>query len=123
MQKERAWYKNNNILRYRVGFSNINNRVNILSLKKDIYYYFDNRWFVIVLMVTIAHARSLISVVRFVTHIISKDRVELWPTNYSTLVEYFFTGFLRLSFYRLSISLLKAVHVMLFRSIKIRKAR
>ncbi len=68
------------MFRYGIGSSDINDQANILPLRKDIHYYFDNRWFVIVpKIVTIATENTTPSL-KYVTHIISQEAAELWPT-------------------------------------------
>jgi len=86
-QKERAWYKDNNMKIYGAGLRDIDNQANILPLRKDIYHCFDNRWFVIVPKIAKVETGSATPSIRYVTHIISRDAAELWPTYHNTLVE------------------------------------
>jgi hypothetical protein len=59
----------------------INNSANILPLRGDIHHCFDNRWLVIVpkLVTPSSH--------QYVTHLISQEAAELWPTWHDTLVQ------------------------------------
>ncbi|KAF4624778.1 hypothetical protein G7Y89_g13391 [Cudoniella acicularis] len=86
-QRERTWYEDNEMSRYGVGLSDIDNTVNILPLRKDIHYCFDNRWFVIVPEITKIETRSATPSIQYITHIISRDAAGIWPIYHNTLVE------------------------------------
>ena len=90
-QEERAWYENNQMQRYGSGLLDIDNLANILPLKKDMHHCFDNRWFVIVPNIVevegISATTSPQPLPQYVTHIISSDANELWPTCHNILVQ------------------------------------
>ncbi|KAL2192915.1 hypothetical protein P885DRAFT_72655 [Corynascus similis CBS 632.67] len=65
--------------------SDIDNRANILPLRKDIHYAFDARWFVIIPRIVTTNP-SLQPSPQYVTHIISPNAAELWPTYHTTLL-------------------------------------
>jgi hypothetical protein len=67
------------------GYREMDGKLNIIPLREDIHHYFDNRWFVI--MLKIVKVKTTTPLTRYVNHIISQDRAELWPTNHNTLVE------------------------------------
>ncbi|KAK4146081.1 uncharacterized protein C8A04DRAFT_35347 [Dichotomopilus funicola] len=85
-KEERVWYTENQMSRYGVGLPDIDNRANILPLRKDIHYSFDARWFVIVPRMVTTNS-SLMPSLQYVTHIISRDAAELWPAYHLALVE------------------------------------
>ena len=72
--------------KYGVGLPDIDNRANILPLRKDIHYSFDARWFVIVPRIVTTDS-SLRPSTQYATHIISRDAAELWPIYHTALVE------------------------------------
>ncbi|KAF4634867.1 hypothetical protein G7Y89_g3244 [Cudoniella acicularis] len=86
-QKERTWYNDNKMTRYGAGLPDIDNRVNILPLRKDIHHCFDNRWFVIVPKITKVETGSATPSIQYITHIISRDATEIWPIYHNTLIE------------------------------------
>ncbi|KAF4631087.1 hypothetical protein G7Y89_g7047 [Cudoniella acicularis] len=86
-QKERTWYEDNNMSRYGVGLPNIDNRVNILPLRKDIHYCFDNRWFVIIPKITKVETGSATPSIQYITYIISREAAEIWPIYHNALVK------------------------------------
>jgi len=67
------------------GLPNIDNSANILPLRKDIHFTFDDQWFVIVPKIVTIDS-SLQPSRQYVTHIISRSAAELWPTYHNTLV-------------------------------------
>ncbi|KAL2144174.1 hypothetical protein VTI28DRAFT_9465 [Corynascus sepedonium] len=71
--------------RYGLDPPDIDNRANILPLRKDIHYLFDARWFVIIPRIGTTDS-SLQPSPQYVTHIISQNAAELWPTYHTTLV-------------------------------------
>jgi hypothetical protein len=73
--------------RYGAGLADIDNQANILPLRKDIHHCFDIRWFVIVPKMAKVETRSMTPSIKYVTHIISPDAAELWPTHHNTLIE------------------------------------
>jgi hypothetical protein len=75
------------MLKYGAGLPDIDNKANILLLRKDIYYCFDNRQFVIIPKVSKVETESTIPSIQYVTHIISRDAAGLWPIYHNTLVE------------------------------------
>ncbi|KAL2142495.1 hypothetical protein VTI28DRAFT_1097 [Corynascus sepedonium] len=83
--EEGVWYRDNEMKKYGVGLSDIDNKANILPLRKDIHYSFDARWFVIIPRI-VTTSSSLQPSSRYVTYIISRDAAELWPTYHTTLV-------------------------------------
>ncbi|KAK3363607.1 hypothetical protein B0T25DRAFT_469841 [Lasiosphaeria hispida] len=85
-KEERAWYRENEMERYGVGLPDIDNKANLLPLRKDIHYSFDTRWFVIVPKMVTTDS-SLQASPQYVTHIISQSAAELWPTYHTTIVE------------------------------------
>lgn len=70
----------------------INDPANILPVRKDLHKCFDDRWFAIVPKMTSDGTQ-------FVTHILSKDAAELWPTHHNIIIQhpsnrnYFFARF------------------------------
>ncbi|KAK0720120.1 hypothetical protein B0H67DRAFT_575089, partial [Lasiosphaeris hirsuta] len=85
-KEERVWYRENEMERYGVGLPDIDNKVNLLPLRKDIHYSFGARWFVIVPKMVTTDS-SLQASPQYVTHIISQSAAELWPTYHTTIVE------------------------------------
>ncbi|KAF4637201.1 hypothetical protein G7Y89_g883 [Cudoniella acicularis] len=86
-QKERTWYKDNDMSRYGVGLPDIDNRVNILPLRKDIHHCFDNRWFVIVPKIVKVETESATPSIQYITHIISREAARIWPIYHNILVK------------------------------------
>ena len=78
---ERRWYIRNDMDQYGPILGDINNSNNILPLRADIHHCFDDRWLVIVpkLVTPSSH--------QYVTHLISQEAAELWPTWHDTLVQ------------------------------------
>ena len=66
-------------------YGNMDSKLNIIPLRKDIHHCFDSRWFAIV--PKIVKVENTTPSTRYVTHIISRDGAELWPTNHNVLVE------------------------------------
>jgi hypothetical protein len=91
-QKERAWYNDNEMSRYGVDLPDIDNRANILPLRKDIHHCFDNRWFVIVPKIAKVENGSVAPSIQYVTHIITRSATGLWPMYQNTLVESLHVG-------------------------------
>jgi hypothetical protein len=73
--------------RYGEDLSDIDNQANIFPLRKDIHHCFDNRWFVIVPKIVKVETGSATPSIQYVTHIISRNAAEFWPTYHNTLVE------------------------------------
>jgi len=90
-KEERVWYRENEMERYGVGLPDIDNKANLLPLRKDIHYTFDARWFVIVPKMVTTDS-SLQASPQYVTHIISRSAAELWPTYHTTIVESIHSG-------------------------------
>jgi hypothetical protein len=67
--------------RYGTRLHDIDNVANILPLKPDIHDCFDNRWLIIVPKVG-THPPS-----KYVSHILSADAAELWPTYHNVIVQ------------------------------------
>jgi hypothetical protein len=72
--------------KYGMDLGDIDNKANILPLRKDIHYCFDNRWFLIVPKIGKVETQPASSP-QYVTHIISSSAAELWPIYHNTLVE------------------------------------
>jgi hypothetical protein len=86
-QRESTWFQDNHMSRYGAGsLPDMNNRANILPLRKDIYHCFDNRWFVIIPKMTNIVPGSTTPSIQYITNIISQDAAELWPAYHNTLV-------------------------------------
>jgi HNH endonuclease len=101
--------------RYGMGLSDIDNRRNILLLRKDIHHCFDNRWFVIVPKIATVETGSATPSIRYVVHIISQDAVGFWPIYHNTLVgslcnnhrAYLFARFAWAIFFRVKLFVIK----------------
>ncbi|KAK4246086.1 hypothetical protein C7999DRAFT_42400 [Corynascus novoguineensis] len=89
-KEEGVWYRDNEMKKYGVDPSDIDNRANILPLRKNIHYSFDARWFVIIPRIVTTNS-SLQPSPQYVTHIISPNAAELWPTYHTTLVGSLYT--------------------------------
>ncbi|KAK3363953.1 hypothetical protein B0T25DRAFT_56175 [Lasiosphaeria hispida] len=85
-REERLWYRENEMEAYGVGMPDIDNKANILPLRKDIYWAFDARWFVIVPRMVTTDS-SVPAAPQYVTHIISRAAAELWPAYHLTIAE------------------------------------
>ncbi|EER45825.1 conserved hypothetical protein [Histoplasma capsulatum H143] len=88
-REEETWYVRNGMGIYGANLGDINEATNVLPLRSDIHRCFDNRWFVIVpktagteVSTPAAHHSP-----QFVTHIISTDMAQYWPTYHNTLVQ------------------------------------
>jgi HNH endonuclease len=85
-QEEALWYQRNDMRRYGDAIlCDIDNSTNIIPLKTDLHRCFDNRWFAIipkVMKTTIPHSPQ------YVTHILRREAVELWPTYQNIIVQY-----------------------------------
>ncbi len=85
-QEEALWYQRNDMRRYGDAvLCDIDNSTNIIPLKIDLHRCFDNRWFAIipkVMKTTIPHSNQ------YVTHILRREAVELWPTYQNIIVQY-----------------------------------
>jgi HNH endonuclease len=85
-QEEALWYQRNDMRRYGDAvLCDIDNSTNIIPLKTDLLRCFDNRWFAIipkVMKTTIPHSPQ------YVTHILRREAVELWPTYQNIIVQY-----------------------------------
>ncbi|KAK0709811.1 hypothetical protein B0T26DRAFT_743157 [Lasiosphaeria miniovina] len=83
-KEEKRWYQENEMRTYTMG--DINNQGNLLPMRKDIHYWFNTRWFIIVPKIVTIDSSLQLSL-QYVTHIISGPAAELWPTYHNTLVE------------------------------------
>jgi hypothetical protein len=85
-QEEALWYQRNDMRRYGDAvLCDIDNSTNIIPLKTDLHRCFDNRWIAIipkVMKTTIPHSPQ------YVTHILRREAVELWPTYQNIIVQY-----------------------------------
>ncbi|KAH0530679.1 hypothetical protein TsFJ059_005279 [Trichoderma semiorbis] len=75
---EMQWYGENCMSVYG---GDINDPANILPVRKDLHKCFDDRWFAIVPKMTSDGTQ-------FVTHILSKDAAELWPTYHNITIQH-----------------------------------
>lgn len=81
--EEAAWYARNAMFTYGAGSRSIDNQANMLNLISHIHRAFDNRWLAIVPKVS-----GVSSTPQYVSHILSSDATELWPTSQNKLVQY-----------------------------------
>ncbi|KAL7627754.1 hypothetical protein AAE478_001949 [Parahypoxylon ruwenzoriense] len=88
-REERPWYNRNAMSQYGWGLGDIDNAANILPLRRDLHKCFDDRWFAIV--PKIFEAGTSVGVTtsspQYVTHILSNEAAELWPTYHHTIVQ------------------------------------
>ncbi|EEH11301.1 conserved hypothetical protein [Histoplasma capsulatum G186AR] len=91
-KEEVLWYSRNGMYRYGRDLGDIDNPANLLPLRPDIHKCFDKRWFVIVPKIaggggaheTDTSTRSAY----YVSHILSDNAAEYWPTYHNTIVQY-----------------------------------
>jgi hypothetical protein len=85
-KEERTWFSDNGMAIYGVSFSDIDNPVNTLPLRKDLHYNFDNRLFAITPKIVQVGTEIATSSIQYVTHILDRSAAELWPVYHNKLV-------------------------------------
>ncbi|KAG5304192.1 hypothetical protein I7I50_11205 [Histoplasma capsulatum G186AR] len=75
---------------YGLNLGDIHETTNVLPLRSDIHRCFDNRWFVIVPKTagTEVSTPATLHSPQFVTHILSTEMAQYWPTYHNTLVQH-----------------------------------
>lgn len=76
-REEATWYRKNAMGIY----ADINDPVNIIPLRKDLHKCFNDRWFVII-------PKPAPSGVHYVTHILSSEAAEIWPSYHNIEMHY-----------------------------------
>ncbi|QSS63998.1 hypothetical protein I7I51_01059 [Histoplasma capsulatum] len=89
-REEETWYVRNGMGIYGANLGDINEATNVLPLRSDIHKCFDNRWFVIVPKTagTEVSTPAALHSPQFVTHILSTEIAQYWPTYHNTLVQH-----------------------------------